>query len=139
MVENMCGLGDTPIEIANEALQPHGLCLRPGQGGWRQRLCPSPMAGEEIQEQQQQLCDVGSHSASQTRQVKTTLRRNPQVRLWSEDQRNRVETRTVRRLDACPGFCCGKAEKQAQGVKESMDEEEELKRRPRATGKWGYD
>ncbi len=98
MVENMCGLGDSPIEIANEALQPHGLCLRPGQGGWRQRLCPSPMAEEEIQEQQQQLCDVGSHSASLTRQVAMTLRRNPQVRLWSEDQRNRVETRTVRHV-----------------------------------------
>ena len=75
----------------------------------------------------------------QTRQVATTLRRNPQVCLWSKDQRNRVKTRTVRRLDACPGFCCGKAEKQAQGVKESMDEEEELKRRPRATGKGGHD
>ena len=28
MVENMRGLGDTPIKIANEALQPHGLYLR---------------------------------------------------------------------------------------------------------------
>ena len=59
----------------------------------------------------------------QTRQVATTLRRNPQNRLWSEDQRNRVETRTVRHVTRALGLWASSFGKAGECLHTTVEEE----------------